>query len=435
MNRILTFFFLSVFVPDLAAAQAAPRPKLRTQLQKQVAVPGQVIVLDVTILVPTWMPKPPVFPSFETTDVAVRLPEGASRPAFVRIEGESWSGVTRSYELTPMIVGAFEIPPQKVRVTYAHPETLKPIVSTLRTPAVHFEGRAPKGAEDLDPFVAARSLTLEQNLIGDPENLEPGAAFSRQVTARVSGVSPIFLPPLIPSMEAEGLADYPKEPELSEKTRRGRISGDRTESVTYVAEAGGRFVADPIRLRWWNLRTQQIEVAEVSGFEISSRGPLPAPPTPLGRENLARSAAVAALLAIPIALLGRWLWPRFTRRRRARREAWLASEPFAFAQVDAALRARNFGEGLRAIEAWSRRFAPSAKNGDRHLELMQPLAAKLYGADPTAPSRRDWARARKALAAARQQATAADRDRPGAVLPVLNPLPNPFRSEPSHRGR
>jgi hypothetical protein len=133
--------------PGIGVAQSVPRPLLETQLESRVAVPGQVIVLDLTILVPTWMPKPPVLPTFEIPDVNVQLPEGSSRPAMERVGSENWSGVTRAYQLTPMVVGHFRVPPQTVTVTYADPDTRAPIVAELRTKEIVFEGRGADGAE------------------------------------------------------------------------------------------------------------------------------------------------------------------------------------------------------------------------------------------------------------------------------------------------
>ncbi|MBW2387286.1 MAG: BatD family protein [Deltaproteobacteria bacterium] len=423
MRRVLLLLLLSIVCSALASAEPALRPVLRTGLTTSVAVPGQIIALEVTILVPTWMLKPPEFPSFELTDVVVRLPEGASRPTMERIGRENWSGVTRAYQLSPMVVGRFRIPPQIVTVTYADPQTRAPIVAELRMEEIVFEGRAPAGAEDLDPFIAAEALTLEQEIEGDPENLEPGSVFTRIVTARITGASPIFLPPLIPPLVADGLAAYPKEPIFNQTANRGVTTGERVERVTYVAEAGGRFNAQPIRLRWWNLRTKEIEVAEVPAIEIVSRGPPPAAPSVAERYELAPWLALCGLLLALAGAVARWSWPRVAERRRRRREVRLASESFAFEQVTDALRTRRFGDALRAVELWSTRL-PLLRDGDRTrlFELLGPLGAVLYGRDRQSPSKKQWSEALAALRATRRQVLASSRSRESdRVLPSLNP--------------
>lgn len=412
-----------------AGAEPAPQPLLRAVLEKPTAVPGQILSLEITILVPTWMPQPPEFPTFELPDVSVRLPEGSSRPTMERVGGESWSGVMREYQLSPMVVGLFRIPPQTITVTYADPETRAPLVAKLRTKEFVFEGRAPTAAEDLDPFIAAETLAIEQRVEGDPANLEPGSAFTRIVTARLTGASPIFLPPLIPPFEAEGLAAYPKEPVFTESSDRGRTIGKRIESVTYVAEAGGRFTAPPARLRWWNLRTKQIEVAQISALAIVSRGPSPAAPANLDEQEVVVWLLVGGLLVVIAGVGGRWSWPRYAAGRRRRLEEKLASESFAFEQVIRALRAQRFGDVIRATELWSTRL-PIPFDSDRAqlFEALEPLGALLYGPEAQTPAKAHWSAALASLRNARKCCLAKERSRlADGVLPSLNPDPTARR--------
>ncbi|MGI9491637.1 MAG: hypothetical protein ACR2QF_04465, partial [Geminicoccaceae bacterium] len=235
-----------------AVAEEPAGPIIRMALEEDEAIPGQPIVMRVTLLAPTWMPKAPVFPSFEIPNIIVRLPERASGPTSETVDGETWSGVTRAYRLYPMTPGRFRIPPQPVIVTHADPETRESVTVELQTEGTEFEGVAPKGTEDLDPFIAADELTLEQTIEGEPADLEPGGTISHVVTAQIKGMSPIFLPELTPPAATDGIAVYPKEPMVIESEERGVLSGKRVEHVVYVGEAGGRYTAPPINLRWFN---------------------------------------------------------------------------------------------------------------------------------------------------------------------------------------
>jgi hypothetical protein len=420
MRRILLFWLFALIVPAVTAAQEVPRPVLRTELEKVSAIPGQPIILRITLLAPTWLPKPPVFPSFETPNVIVRLPPRASSPTSERIGGETWSGVTRAYRLYPMTVGRFRIPQQTVTVTFADPDTRAPVTVALRTDEVVFSGTAPDGAEGLDPFIAAEALTLEQSIEGAPGNLEPGGAITRTVTVRVQGTSPIFLPPLIPSFSAEGISAYPKEPVVTETETREDISGDRVESVTYVAEVGGRHTAPPIRLRWFNLREKRVETATADGFEITVRGPPPAPPSSFDWRATVPWIVLGALLVALAVFAAVRLRPRISRWRRSRREAYLASEAFAFSQAMAALRARDFGDVTRTIELWTSRLPPGA--GVEHARLSDALAhlgAALYGPDRRPPLQSQWSAAVAALRTTRRERLAVPVT--GRTLPPLNP--------------
>ncbi len=417
---------LLVWLAMPTAAQESARPVLRMSLEKEAAVPGQPIVLRVTVLAPTWFPRAPEFPSFEIPNVIVRLPPRASGPASERIDGETWSGVTRAYHLYPMIVGRFRIPPQPLIVTFADPENQKPVTVELRTEAVAFGGVAPAGAEDLNPFIAAEALTLEQTIEGKPGELEPGGAVTCTVAAAVTGVSPIFLPPLIPPLAAEDISVYPKEPVVTENMERGTVTGERVESVTYLAQAGGRHSVMPIQLHWFNLGTEQVETVAVEGFEIVVRGPLPESAQTFDwRAAYAWVMAAIVLVALAAATVTIKLWPRMAGWRRRRREAYLASEAFAFAQAKQTLRRRDFSAAVRAVERWSSRL-PSAHGAEqtRLRAALTRLGASLYGHPPQPASHKHWSEALKALQAARLEALAAvSEDRAGNRLPPLNPRP------------
>ncbi|MEO0820486.1 MAG: hypothetical protein AAF074_08670 [Pseudomonadota bacterium] len=217
-------------------------PILRAELASDTAVPGQPVVLRLTLLVPTWMPKPPELPSFDLPNLMVRLPSRSTTPVTEKIDGETWAGISRAYHLVPLVPGRIALAPQTVRVTYADPDGPEPRTATLTTPALSLTGTVPEGAEGLDPFVAGERFEITQEIEGEPGTLSPGDALVRRVRASIAGTAPMVIPPLIPplippfSAEAvpPGLAAYPAEPEIDEKNERGKLSGTRLEAVTYV---------------------------------------------------------------------------------------------------------------------------------------------------------------------------------------------------------
>jgi hypothetical protein len=414
---------VTLFVPAIAAAQEV-KPILRVELGSDSAIPGQPIELQVTVLAPTWFPSPPVFPSFEIPNVVVRLPEGASAPAREQVEGASWSGVRRVYQLYPMTSGAFHIPPQSMSVTYADPGTRDPVTAEMRTPALGFQGRLPEGAEDLNPFIAANAVSLQQSLDGiTQEPLAPGSAVTREVSARIDGASPIFLPALIPTAPPQGFAAYPAEPAVAEREEQGRPSGTRTERIVYIAEAAGRFDAPPIRLAWFNLTTGRIETAEVPGFAVVAENK-PGSEAALPR-LLAWLAGIALLLVTLVIAVPRylkWLAGRLTHRR----AKWQASEAYAYAQAAAALRNRDAARTFRATDLWNARLppVPGVPEETALADAFLAFGVVRYGRSPTATDPAVWARVSAALSAARACRRAATDEAPGA-LPPLNPA---FRS-------
>ena len=408
-----------------ATATEPPDPLLRMELEKRSTIPGQPIVLRVTVLVPTWFPNSPVFPSFEIPDVMVRLPSRAAGPTSEQIGGETWSGVTRAYRLYPMTAGNFTIPPRRLRVTYAHPETRAPITLDLRSDAISFQGIIPRGAEGLDPFIAAESLVIEQKTEGRSTELAPGDTVTRSVTARVEGMSPLFLPPLIPALDSPAFSAYPKEPLVTEQEEWMALSGERTESVTYVAVAGGNATAQPIRLRWYNLKTKTVEAAEAEGFGLASNGPPPSATTSpgFGWSGLAPwvPGGVLGLLVFAIATLR--VRPRIAAWRQRQREAHCASEAYAFALARTALRQHDLGKATSALALWSARLRPVAGGEEARLsEALARLGAARYGPGKAKSADGLWSEAVEALRAARRRrlenSTTA---RAAEELPPLNP--------------
>ena len=417
----MLFFAVWLMAWSPPSAQESQRPVVRLALEQDEAILGQPTVLRVTLLVPTWLLKAPVFPSFEIPNIIVRLPERASGPTSEEVDGETWSGVTRAYRLYPMTSGRFSIPPLPIEITYADPRTREPVAVELRTADVVFQGVAPEGAEDLDPFIAAQELTLEQTIEGEPGDLEPGGAVSRTVEAQIKGMSPIFLPELVQAASASGVALYPKEPVVTEIEERGILSGERVEQVVYVGQAGGRYTAPAISLRWFNLKTNQIETAELPGFDIVVQGTPPPPPSDVDWRRIVPWIIGASLATVLIGLLIRRLWPPFAAWRKQRRETYLRSEAFAFTQAEKALRARRFSDATQAVDLWRSRLPVGFGKHDADLSVaLARLGAGFYR-DPQSPvpdSR--WSEAVQSLRAARREHIDASA-RANDALPPLNP--------------
>jgi MlrC C-terminus len=382
MKRSAVVLLVLAFAPPLGAQEAdePAGPVLEVDFKEAEAVPGQPLSLRLTVLVPTFMPKPPVWPSLEAPNLLVRLPEGSTGPTSKRIGGQTWSGITRHYRISPMVPGDFAIPPQEVMVTFADPDTNEPTKATLSTEPLAFSGVVPVGAEGLDPFLAAEALKLEQEITGDPETMAPGESVTRTVTARIRGTSPMFLPDLLPAMTVEGLAAYADEPALAEADDRGVLSGTRTERVTLVAEGGGSGEAPPVSLDWYNLKTGKVETATLEGFAISVDGPPARSAEPRDWRVIALTA-LAGALAVALALwLLRRLLPPLGRWVRARRADWLASEARAYARLRQVAKHRDHAALRPALDAWAAKVSgPDPRRDARLQDALRQLGAARYG--------------------------------------------------------
>ena len=411
------FLVLVLMLPLTARAQTDPQ--LSVELPEGEVIVGQPLTLRIKLLVPTWMPKPPVWPTFEVPSLLVRLPERASTPVSETINGETWSGISRAYRLYPLELGGFEIPGQSLTVTYADPGKPDPIVAQIPLEAIRFQAVLPNGAQGLDPPIVASGLTLEQQIDGGPD-LETGGAVTRVVTISIEGTTPILLPSLMPELPATlpnpPLRAYPKEPVVKESEQRGILSGSRAETTTYVAQSGGQVDLPAISLKWFNLESGKVETAKLGSVLLSITAP---PPPPPGLADYARWAAYGAGVLAIAWLLFRLIWPRIATGLRVLTQKWRASEPYAARAMYEALRAKKLTAVYPALDHWLG-FYPLITDTDRQAldEALANIGAARFAAASTGRSP-SWQPARDAFSALRRARRRGSKH-PG-TLPRLNP--------------
>ncbi|BCH28431.1 hypothetical protein MesoLjLc_03610 [Mesorhizobium sp. L-8-10] len=416
---ILLLVLVGMSAEVVHAQQPDQQPVVETELDKSQVVPGQYVTLRVTVLVPTWLPKPVEFPSMEGPNLRVRLPERSTGPTSRRINGEQWSGVTRNYLISPMVAGTFAIPAQSISVTYAVPGSSEAARAELKTKAVTIAGVLPQGAEGLDPFIAATSLKLTQEFTQPTTGLQPGQSIKRTVTAEMEGASPIVLPELMPEIRIEGIEAYPGQPSISEKDERGLLSGTRIEQVTLMAEGGANGHVPGVELRWFNLTSGKIETATLDGFDISVDGPPASRPGSDRRTITLAAAGLAGIVVLAVsAFLIRRYWRRATdtyRRRRARRAA---SKAWAEHAMLKAIRKRDYPATLRAVDEWASRppVTDAALVAPIH-QALTGIGRSIYGQTEGTPPSDAWRTVSEAVKGASAGPRRSARDR----LPPLNP--------------
>jgi hypothetical protein len=428
MTRLLLLVICFCF-PNIASAQEASAPLLRTSLEQDTAIPGQPLLYRLTLLVPTWMPKPPVFPSFEAPNVVVRLPSRASSPTSERINGETWSGISRLYRLYPMVPGVFEVPAGTIKVTYADPATSKPIEIDIQTEPFSITGRVPSGAEELDPFLAAKSLKLDRKIDGETEGSSAGDALKITTRISVSGVSPMFIPPITTDLNLEGLSVYSSEPVLEEKEDRGLLSGNRTEVATIIAEFSGSYQIPQLSLSWYNLDSGQVETVSAPAISFEVSGVAPDPSQPAEPLDWRRFAIQSLGLFVVIALLTlgfRRYFPSLMKFLLRRRDVYLSSEKFAFRQLQKNIQQRDFDAATRAGLEWQTRLNISGNTLDwtRFETAIADLGATYYGlqsGNEKAEHNKLWRRLRLESQILRRQLRDNKKRTHANVLPGLNP--------------
>ncbi|WP_226667563.1 BatD family protein [Microbulbifer aggregans] len=359
------------------AVIAAEAPRIDSKLSDTEAVPGQSISLFVTILVPTWMTQPADFPEFDQPNLSVTLPSRSSQAVSQVIDGTTWSGVTREYLIIPLAPGTYHLPAAQIKLAYKNPDGGEDLQTTLELAPPPITVSAPQGAEGLNPFIAARDLTLTQEIEGEPEKLRAGDAFSRTVTATIDGSTVMFIPQLLNSRSPDGLAAYPDTHKAEDKTdpRTDATTGTRTERVTYVAESGVRGTLPAVTLRWYDLDDGTIKTSSVDAVEVHARGPGPLAGTSLWEKLLMLIAAIALLW-----LVWQWAVPKFHTLKQQRELQANRSGKIAWQNLQKACAERDYQSLLLALAGF-KVYRPSAANALQPALLV--LGASQYGATST----------------------------------------------------
>jgi hypothetical protein len=412
---------LAIILLANSAALAQTQPLVRAEIKPESVIVGEAAELTITVLVPSWFTRPPVYPTFELANAITRMPADSSYPLRERIGNESWSGIVRTYEIYPLMGASYRMAGQTMNVTFANPGS-DPITVDIEVPEVVLRGVVPEGAESLDPYLAGRSLELALDVDGELDALETGDAVVLTYRAELDGLPAIFLPPLAPDLEFEGVSVYRDMPEVQDGD-----TASRTEKVTLVFDAGGEFSIPGMELSYWNTESRTIEVAAADGPVISVQG---APAVPERAESATESRwqwwAAMVIVAAILLLVIRRAFPAIVQRYRAASERRRQSEGYAFGRLTRALASDDGRAVYGALLRWVDKLEPSmsaqtfaARYGNESLPaLVTALSAGIYGDTGKTADLRELG---QLLAAARRRYRQSDSARSMSRLPPLNP--------------
>ncbi|MEM6578776.1 MAG: hypothetical protein AAF678_09815 [Pseudomonadota bacterium] len=420
LAAFIAFWMTVLLMPAIAKDSA--EPLVEVELSETEVIPGQPIILRITVLVPTWLPKPVAFPTFEVPDLLVKLPERATSPVSRTIEGETWSGVSRGYRVSPMVPGILTIPSQDLKITWANPGQTDPLVTQSTIAPIRLSGIVPDGAENLDPFLAATNLTLTEEISAETRDLRPGDSLTRRIALDIEGTSPLFLPSLLPPHEIQGIASYPAEPIVTETTDRNWVSGTRVESTTLVAESGGSGSVPPIEVAWYNLNTKSVETTRLDGFDLRVDGPVARQGPDIDLRLLAVIVVAGGLILFVAWKTGRRFLPMLSAWLESRRAAREATEHWAFKRVQNAVRSRDYGGLMSALEVWTKRMPDQRILSDGAVQAALSAVGRTTYGPVEAPSASAWSELANALETARaKQISSTQRDGKRSGLAELNP--------------
>jgi hypothetical protein len=268
MTRSNAFWLAVLFATVFVGPAQAADPILRSSIDPPRVVTGQSTTLRVVVLAPNYMTTPPVVPDFQLRNAVTR--PLAALNLVEQHDGATYAGVQYEFQIFPQEPGNYAIKGQTIAVTYAaDPPTVRQ--ASLPMPAVSFESFIPDASQDLDPFIAAAALTIDQSVKTSSNPLKVGDAITRIITAKADGTPAMLLAPMtFPAID--GLALYPAQPVLKDSSggRTDDLSSTRMDEATYMIEKPGDYVLPGVEVRWWSSRNQTIERARLDSIRFTA---------------------------------------------------------------------------------------------------------------------------------------------------------------------
>jgi hypothetical protein len=269
MKRCLGALLLLLALCGPASTLADPAPQLIARAHLEPAGPvvaGSEVKLVVDLLTTTWFTEAPDWPLFTIPGAIVSLPDEQAVNLSETINGTHWFGVSRAYRIAPQAGRMYEIPAITITV---HPGGMSG-PATVTTPALKLVTTVPPGAQGMATFFPAPKLTVTQTIEPAAGHLTVGVPLTRTITQRAAGTESMFIPP-VTLADVPGLKRYAKPATTKNivEDRAGLVAGERTDSVTYLADRSGRYTLPPVTVEWWNTTTQRKETIVLPAVHLS----------------------------------------------------------------------------------------------------------------------------------------------------------------------
>lgn len=208
-------------------------------------------------------------------DNAILFPIGEGQQYQTIREGVSYQVDEQLYAVFPQKSGPLVVvPPTLQALRYAsNPQsvTLSGDVVTLQVQPLpkHFARRE---------WLPSKLVRLRETYDQTATELVEGATIVRTIELQAQGLVAQLLPQ-ISFPESPDLRTYPGQADQDNRIQQGELWGRSKMKVTYVFPRPGKIELPAIRVPWFNVKTQKLEMAELPGksYDIRSATPLKKP--------------------------------------------------------------------------------------------------------------------------------------------------------------
>ncbi|MEA5101385.1 oxygen tolerance domain protein [Pantoea sp. S18] len=300
MKRLLLCLLLLLSLPVRAEMTMT-----RELIAPEQLVPGQPITIAVTFWTDSWFNPPPQWPEMVIENGNL-LNTPLPNQLVTRIsDGISWSGIRMERQVMAWDQGTLRFPAADVVMRSANQPP-----KTVSLPTLQKSVNWPADVRQPDRFLPASTLELSQQWqlyrATEDKQLHVGDVIERVVTLRATDVITVQIPQLLYAIPGSGAQRLPP---INSNLTQGRdeiVGAQREERLRYLPSQSGELVIPPLRLRWWDTRQHQWQLAELPGahYTIAAARPAGSEKTLKARAPthwkplLAGSAMVLALLLL-----------------------------------------------------------------------------------------------------------------------------------------
>jgi hypothetical protein len=404
MTRWLCILFWLASPMALAA-----EPQVRVETRLSPAAPyllGSTIRLEIDLLTSTWFTRAPQPAELHLPGALVSTPTGQADKLTVKRDGETYFGLRLTYLISPIAAQNFRIPALTFDLQLGQASAPQQVSSQ----ALSFNAEAAPDAGAQAPagnLLVAQHVRFSQQIEASATPLKVGDSLTRHLLVEADGAQAMLIAPAEFARIA-GLKAYPLSAEVKPLSDgRGSVSGgQRRDSLSYVIEQAGSYQLPAMQVHWWDATAGQRRSTEVPAVQFEAQPnsayrlpfDLQADLQRLGRGHTIRLSWLHLLIPISLLLLGIvsvLALPRLQQQRQrlehwqARRHAsWLASEPYAWRQLQHAL--RHTPLPLAQLYTWLQRSGDpanlrelSGKLPDAAAQALQQALSARYGAPAT----------------------------------------------------
>jgi len=267
-----------------------------------------------------------------------------------KIDGVTWQIIRYPLALYPQTAGELEIPAIDVRfnTSAGYGSTVKSF--EFKTAPLQLLIQSPAGVPANELVITSTSFKFDYDWQPASGVKQTGDAITLTVSRQASDISAMLLPPL-PVYQVEGLATYPQAPVVNDKTDRGDLIGERTDSIIWVVEQAGDYNIPGIRFQWWDPDERELKQQIIPGINLDIASPaINKNPKNQGDKNQpSNNVYLWVLLVLVMAFLSVLLWVAYQRKTNGHA---VESEKSAFNTLQTSLKSNHAGQSYAALHNW-----------------------------------------------------------------------------------